>query len=91
MSVELFRDGLSRSRLSSNDIKWMSSWFGQFVKGRPVVDRLIWFSTDDVLQFLQKLRDGKVECWQRLQAARSLEWYQTDYGTSSSDRGLLDI
>ena len=77
MSVELFRDGLSRSRLSSNDIKWMPSWFGQFARGRPVVDGLIWFSTDDVLQFLQKLRDGKVECWQPLQAARSLEWYQT--------------
>jgi hypothetical protein len=26
--------------------------------------------------FLQKLRDAKVECWQRLKAARSLEWYQ---------------
>jgi len=42
----------------------MPSWFGQFAKGRPVVDGLVWFSTDDVLQFLQKLRDGKVECWQ---------------------------
>ena len=91
MSVELFRDRLSKSRLSPNDIKWMPSWFGQFAKGRPVVDGLSWFNTEDVLQFLQKLIVGKVECWQRLQAARSLEWYQTDYGTSSSDRGLLDI
>ncbi len=77
MSLELFRDRLNKSRLHPNDIKWMPSWFGQFAKGRPVVDGLVWFSTDDVLQFLQKLRDGKVECWQRLQAARSLEWYQT--------------
>ena len=76
MSVELFRERLNRSRLHPNDIKWMPSWFSQFAAGRPVVDGLVWFDTDDVLKFLQKLRDAKVECWQRLQAARSLEWYQ---------------
>lgn len=76
MSVELFRERLNRSRLHPNDIKWMPSRFSQFAAGRPVVDGLVWFDTDDVLKFLQKLRDAKVECWQRLQAARSLEWYQ---------------
>ena len=55
----------------------MPGWFGQFAKNRPVIDGLIWFSTEDVLKFLQRLRDGKVPSWQRLQAARSLEWYQT--------------
>lgn len=77
MSVELFRDRLNRSRLHPDDIKWMPSWFGRFSVDRPLVDGLIRFSQDDVLQFLQKLRDGKVPSWQRLQAARSLEWYQT--------------
>ena len=77
MSLELFRDRLNKSRLHPNDIKWMPSWFGQFEKGRPVVDGLIWFSQDEVLKFLQKLRDEKVPSWQRLQAARTLEWYQT--------------
>jgi len=55
----------------------MPGWFGQFAQNRPAIDGLIWFSTEDVLKFLQKLRDGKVPAWQRLQAARSLEWYQT--------------
>jgi hypothetical protein len=77
MSLELFRDRLRRSRLNPNDIKWMPSWFGQFATGRAVVEGLVWFNEDDVLKFLQKLRDGKVPCWQRLQAARTLEWYQT--------------
>jgi len=49
MGLTLFRDRLSKSRLSPNDIKWMPSWFGQFAKGRPVVDGLIWFNTDDIL------------------------------------------
>ncbi len=76
MSLELFRDRLNQSRLHPNDIKWMPGWFGQFAQNRPAIDGLIWFSTEDVLKFLQKLRDGKVPAWRRLQAARSLEWYQ---------------
>ena len=55
----------------------MPSWFVQFATNRPLVDGLIPFGKDDVLTFLQKLRDGKVPPWQRLQACRSLEWYQT--------------
>ena len=77
MSIELFRDRLNRSRLHPDDIKWMPSWFGKFANDKPLVDGLIRFSQEDVLKFLQKLRDGKVPSWQRLQAARSLEWYQT--------------
>jgi hypothetical protein len=77
MSLELFRDRLNKSRLHSNDIKWMPGWFAQFATGRPVVDGLISFEKEDVLKFLRKLRDSNVECWQRLQAARALEWYQT--------------
>lgn len=76
MSLELFRDRLNKSRLHPNDIKWMPSWFAQFATGRPVVDGLIQFEKEDVLKFLQKLSDSHVACWQRLQAARSLEWYQ---------------
>ncbi len=77
MSLELFRDRLNKSRLHPNDIKWMPSWVAQFATGRPILDGLIQFEKDDVLKFLQKLRDSHVPCWQRLQAARSLEWYQT--------------
>ncbi len=50
----------------------MPSWFAQFATGRPVVEGLIQFEKDDVLKFLQKLRDSDVPCWQRLQAARSV-------------------
>ena len=77
MSTALFRDRLAKSRLHPNDIKWMPSWFAEFSKNRPLTDGVVRFNGDDVLKFLQRLRDGKVPCWQRLQAARSLEWYQT--------------
>jgi hypothetical protein len=58
VSLELFRDRLNQSRLHPNDIKWMPGWFGQFAQNRPAIDGLIWFGTEDVLKFLQKLRDG---------------------------------
>ena len=77
MSVELFRDRLAKSRLHPNDIKWMPSWVAEFSKDRTLADGVISFVHQDVLCFLQKLRDRKVPAWQRLQAARSLEWYQT--------------
>jgi hypothetical protein len=77
MSVELFRDRLAKSRLHPNDIKWMPSWFLEFAKGKKLVDGKLPFAYQDVLGFLQGLRDRKFPAWQRLQAARSLEWYQT--------------
>ena len=66
MSLELFRHRLNRSRLRPNDIKWTPIWFGQFAKNRTVIDGLIWFATDDLLKFLQKLSDRKVLFWKRL-------------------------
>ena len=77
LSLELFRDRLNKSRLHPNDIKWMPNWFGEFAKNRRVTNGVIQFDRDDVLKFLQRLRDERVPSWQRLQAARSLEWYQT--------------
>ena len=55
----------------------MPSWFAEFAKNRTISDGLVRFAKEDVLKFLQKLRDQRVPSWQRLQAARSLEWYQT--------------
>lgn len=77
MSVALFKDRLSKSRLHPNDIKWMPSWIAEYAKNRIEAGGLLTISESDVLTFLQGLRDNKVPCWQRLQAARSLEWYQT--------------
>ncbi len=55
----------------------MPSWFAQFAMNRPDKDGLIHLGDEDVLKFLLGLRDAKVPSWQRLQAARSLEWFQT--------------
>jgi integron integrase len=76
MSVALFRERLKRSRLPANDVQWMPRWLEEFAMTHPESNGLIPFSDPDVLMFLQQLRDRKVPCWQRLQAARTLEWYQ---------------
>ena len=55
----------------------MPHWFGAFAKGRPIAEGLVLFSEEDVLKYLIGLRDSNVPAWQRLQAVRSLEWYQT--------------
>ncbi len=80
MSLELFRDRLIRSRLYPDDIKWMPSRFGRFANGRPLVDGIIRFSKDDVLKFLQKLRDGKVPYRQRLQYGSDIRTVQEMLG-----------
>jgi len=77
MSIALFRERLAKSRLHPDDIKWMPRWLQEFARSHPEADGLIRFSDPDVLRFLQQLRDHKVPAWQRLQAARTLEWYQT--------------
>jgi integron integrase len=76
MSEALFREKLSRSRLSTNDIKWMPHWFAEFTKDRSPADGRFLFDNADVLSFLRMLLKRHVPAWQRLQAARSLEWYQ---------------
>jgi integron integrase len=77
MSIALFRERLAKSRLHPDDIKWMPRWLQEFARNHPESDGLIRFSDPEVLKFLQRLRDRKVPAWQRLQAARTLEWYQT--------------
>jgi hypothetical protein len=77
MSNALFRERLGKSRLHADDILWMPRWLEEFARTHPESDGLIPFSDADVLKFLQQLRDRKVPSWQRLQAARTLEWYQT--------------
>jgi integron integrase len=77
MSVARFRERLEKSRLPPDDIQWMPRWLEEFARNHPESNGLIHFSDPDVLKFLQQLRDRKVPSWQRLQAARTLEWYQT--------------
>jgi len=76
VSVALFRERLKRSRLPANDVQCMPRWLEEFARIHPESNGLIPLSDPDVLKFLRTLRDRKVPCWQRLQAARTLEWYQ---------------
>ena len=79
MSVALFRERLKRSRLPANDVQCMPRWLEEFARTHPESNGLIPLSDPadpDVLTFLRTLRDRKIPCWQRLQAARTLEWYQ---------------
>jgi len=66
MSVELFRDRLIKSRLHPNEIQWIPSWVSEFAEDRALVNGVISFSHQEVLGFLQKLRERKVPAWQRL-------------------------
>ncbi len=76
MSVELFQQRLAKSQLAPNDIRWMPHWVREFSHLHPSGGSLIAFASQDVEAFLRSLRDRNVPAWQRLQAARALEWYQ---------------
>ncbi len=78
MSVELFCSRLARSQAHPNDKKWMPRWIEEYDCPEHLrQDGTFFIDEDSVLVFLRGLRDRGAPAWQRLQAARSLEWYQT--------------
>lgn len=77
MSVELFCYRLAKSQLSEADKKWMPKWLEKYAaSARQSTDGKLFLSRDSVFSFLVNLRNGGTAAWQRLQAARALEWYQ---------------
>ena len=76
MTVEHFRDRLERSQAHPNDRRWMPMWLGEYAAQQPNVGERLEVSEERVLRFLRSLRDRGVPPWQRLQAARAIEWYQ---------------
>ena len=77
MSIALFRERLAKSRLNPNDVRWMPNWLSMFAKNLHSMDDKLAFNREDVLTFLRGLLGSSVPAWQRLQAVRSIEWYQT--------------
>lgn len=77
MSLALFCQRLGRVEISLNDRRWMPRWLDQYAsqavgsagENLPVTE-------ERVLSYLRGLRDAGVPAWQRLQAARAVEWYQ---------------
>ena len=65
MSVELFRQRLSRSQVHPNDIKWMPKWLKEFAcqQADPTAG-MFTFDTGIVTRFLQSLRDRGAPAWQ---------------------------
>jgi len=77
MSVEQFCFRLGKSQIHPNDKKWMPPWLEEYAKGLGSGQAVALPVTEEgVLAFLRSLRDRGVPAWQRLQAARSVEWYQ---------------
>lgn len=78
MSVEQFRARLSRVQIHPNDLKWMPSWLTEYALSQSLdASAPLVVDEQTVLTFLRSLRDRRVPAWQRLQAARAVEWYQS--------------
>jgi integron integrase len=78
MSTELFCYRLQRVQISGDDKQWMPRWLEQYQdQVNRSDDGKLELTSDSVLRFLRRLRDSGVPAWQRLQAARTLEWYQS--------------
>lgn len=78
MSVEVFCYRLAKAQLSQNDKKWMPKWLEKYaVKAEKQANGRLIVSQESVLSFLVGLKQGATPAWQRLQAMRTLEWYQT--------------
>jgi len=77
MSTELFRQRLARAEVHPNDRKWMPRWLDEYASQQPAGTSRLEVTSDRVLHFLRSLRDRGAPAWQRLQAARAVEWYQS--------------
>ena len=81
MSLHEFIGRLSRAQVSENDRKWMPKWVAEYSSNfRQDSSQELKLNEPDVLTFLRGLRDRGVPAWQRLQATRSLDWYQSLVG-----------
>jgi integron integrase len=78
MSVEVFCYRLGKSQLHENDKKWMPSWLEAYaVEAAKTADGNLVIEHQATLNFLIRLKAGGTPAWQRLQAMRTLEWYQS--------------
>jgi hypothetical protein len=78
MSVEMFQSRIRQSQLPHNDRQWMPKWIGEYASFIAAGSHCeLELTVDQVLAFLRSLRDRRTHAWQRLQAARALEWYQS--------------
>ena len=81
MSLHEFIGRLSRAQVSENDKKWMPKWLAEYASfSRQDSSQKLSLNEPDVLRFLRGLRDRGVPAWQRLQATRTLDWYQSLVG-----------
>jgi len=77
MSVEVFCYRLGKTQLSAADKKWMPKWLEQFAATAvKSAEGNLTLTRESVLGFLVKLKSEGTPAWQRLQVARTLEWYQ---------------
>lgn len=78
MSIPKFCAKIGSAQLGVSDKKWMPRWLAEFRSFYRPQDENCDFelTTERVLEFLRSLRDRGIPAWQRLQAARALEWYQ---------------
>jgi integron integrase len=77
MSVEVFCYRLGKTQVAAADKKWMPLWLEKYASTSvKTADGNLVLTRESVLDFLVKLKKGGTPAWQRLQATRTLEWYQ---------------
>ncbi len=77
MSVEVFCYRVGKTQVAAADKKWMPKWMEKYASTAVTsADGNLILTRESVFGFLVTLKKGGTPAWQRLQAARTLEWYQ---------------
>jgi hypothetical protein len=68
---------LGKTQLNAVDKKWMPLWLEKYASTcAKTADGNLVLTKELVFEFFVMLKKGATPAWQRLQAARNLEWYQ---------------
>lgn len=77
MSVELFAARVRGTALSPTDQQWFLAWIRRYAEAVKAEQGSLPITREFVIEFLRDLRSRSTPAWQRLQATRAIEAYNT--------------
>ena len=91
MSAREFSVAVRNSQLHKNETEWFPRWIMRYAaEFEKSPEEQLPVTEEKVIKFLRTLRDNQVPAWQRLQAAKAIEFYRTKI-LKTAEPSLVEI